>query len=228
MRPEQENAKIAEGRGKVYYWLADFFLTRPTHEGLRQALGTPLLQALGEVFSGEDDSVRWLTQLAEGLEPTSAEKIGQEHDGLFSAPVPGRYVPPYESCFTDRAYSANALGFGEMWGRTTTKVGEFYARNNFETKAVEIPPDHIGLELLFMHKLCEREAQALLHGEKDVAEQVRRKELEFLKKHLCLWLPSLFESISNATEKGFYFHVSRLAQEFAEQDAEYLTDAVSA
>ncbi len=218
-----ENIKVAEGRNRVYYWLAQFFLMKPTLNGLISALNPTLLLAIDEML-GESgaESLEWLNRFADNMDQEAVDNLAQRYDELFHIPIPGKYVPPYESCFSDALYSQSVSGYGEMWGRATSQVSEFYLRNGFESTVTGTPPDHVGLELLFLSKMCEREAQASGENNQGDARNLQGEEARFLSEHLYTWLPIFTDKVVKAGNSDFYSNICNLTLKFVEQDLEYL------
>lgn len=221
MQREQDDAKVANGRSKIYYWLAQFFLAKPTFNGLIQVLSPTLLEALEEIL-GEEQSIQRLKDSAKHLDQAKAEEVASEYDRLFKIPLPGRYIPPYESCFREGAYTDGAFRYGEMWGQTTMQVQEAYENNGFEPAVSDIPPDHIGLELLFMSKLCDLESQALTEKQNPDVKHWWKEQSKFLNEHLSTWTPDLADRIAKNSTNGFYSHIANIAKRFLQDDMDHL------
>ncbi|MCJ7764573.1 MAG: molecular chaperone TorD family protein, partial [Thiovulaceae bacterium] len=56
-------------------------------------------------------------------------------------------------------------------------------------KARVMSADHIGVELEFMHSLCDSELKALEDGEYKIAGEIAEIQYHFLKEHLLEWAP---------------------------------------
>jgi len=81
-------------------------------------------------------------------------------------------------------------------------------------------PDHITIELEFMHFLTFREVTAL-HHQQDRASYLRA-ERDFLERHLCAWVPRLGERMSPQQPHPFYAALAGLAEAFLAADLRYL------
>lgn len=79
-------------------------------------------------------------------------------------------------------------------------------------------PDHIGLELEFMHVLTYREAYARLHHGPDQVAQLREAQHAFLRDHLSRWVPVLARLVRRRTD-GIYRHLADLAAAWVAADA---------
>jgi len=87
--------------------------------------------------------------LADSVDPGAGRLLQADYDQLFVAPdhLP---VPPWESVYR----TSERLVFD--W--PTLQVRDEYRRMDIATTRPADPDDHVGLELLFMGILCEREA----------------------------------------------------------------------
>ena len=81
-------------------------------------------------------------------------------------------------------------------------------------------PDHITIELEFMHFVIFREVAAL-HHQRDRASYLRA-ERDFLERHLCAWVPRLAERLRRQQPPAFYGALTRLAEAFLAADLRYL------
>jgi DMSO reductase family type II enzyme chaperone len=81
-------------------------------------------------------------------------------------------------------------------------------------------PDHITIELEFMHFVIFREVAAL-HHQQDRTSYLRA-ERDFLERHLCAWVPRLRERLQRQQPPAFYAALTRLAEGFLAADLGYL------
>jgi TorA maturation chaperone TorD len=91
-------------------------------------------------------------------------------------------------------------------------------------KARVMAADHIGVELEFMHTLCDAQMQALEDDEGEIALEIAQIEYDFLKEHLLEWAPMFLLNIKSEAGTAFYFDVADLALEFLLSDFEYLSE----
>jgi len=87
-------------------------------------------------------------------------------------------------------------------------------------------PDHVTIELEFMHFLTFREVTAL-HHQQDRTSYLRA-ERDFLERHLCAWVPRLVERLRRQQPHPFYAALSRLAEAFLAADLRYLEGLLQA
>ena len=90
-------------------------------------------------------------------------------------------------------------------------------------KARVMSADHIGVELEFMHELCNSELKALEDGEEKIAGDIADIQYNFLKNHLLEWAPMYLLNVKSEAGTALYFDVADLALEFMLSDFEYLT-----
>jgi TorA maturation chaperone TorD len=91
-------------------------------------------------------------------------------------------------------------------------------------KARVMAADHIGVELEFMHTLCDAQMQALEDDEGEIALEIAQIEYDFLKEHLLEWAPMFLLNVKSEAGTAFYFDVADLALEFLLSDFEYLSE----
>lgn len=220
MNSNSESNDVTVGRGKIYYWFARFFLLSPTYQDLIRALHPQFLNILETSLSEEArQPLEHLTEFAAKLDTTATDQLRDKYYELFSIPIKGKYIPPYESCFRERI-AANTSGYGEIWNAASMKIKDFYIKNGFEPKTENTPPDHIGIELLFMSKMCELEAITEKRNEDYMT--LRKKELKFLSEHLYAWLPHFTQDLKGIEGSGFYANLAELTKIFVEHDMNYL------
>lgn len=110
-----------------------------------------------------------------------------------------RQLPPYESL--NNNYT-NAL-------KKRDNVHNFYLRVGLLTdEDLGLPPDHIGVEMIFMSYLIEGDL---------ISEQ-----REFLEKHLLNWAPRYLDMVALSVRTKFYKDIAELVKGFLISDYEGL------
>jgi len=87
-------------------------------------------------------------------------------------------------------------------------------------------PDHITIELEFMHFLTFREVAALHHGQDRTS--YLRAERDFLERQLCAWVPRLGERLRRQQPHPFYAALVRLIEAFLTADLRCLEGMLKA
>jgi DMSO reductase family type II enzyme chaperone len=103
--------------------------------------------------------------------------------------------------------------------RVMEELLRFY--NYFDLRLAEGQlPDHITVELEFMHYLASMEGESLAGGGDH--ESYRRAQGDFLERHLGRWLPVLREKTARQEPAPFFGKLVALADEFTRKDHDYL------
>ncbi len=100
---------------------------------------------------------------------------------------------------------------------------DFGYRVDYE-KARVVSPDHIGVELEFMHMLSDAEAKALEQEDEEAAKALAGEQKRFLKEHLLQFAPMYLINVAEQARTPFYKDAAKLALEFLLEDYEYLSE----
>lgn len=142
-----------------------------------------------------------------------------EYNRLFVGPV-HLPCPPYESVYRkDRS----ELEVGTVLGPSTLDTKRRYREAGLEiSNRFKDLPDHIAVELEFMHYLCSKELQA---EDPEEAEKFTRMQRAFLKLHLTSWIPAFTNNVTRSTTSSFYKKAAFVLKEFVDDEQEYLATA---
>jgi len=180
---------------------------------LYQVLSSAFYPPKGDMANVWDAMNRAAEGGAVGNEPELA-RLDLEYNRLFVGP--GRLpCPPYESVHrSDRP----EMELGTVLGPSTVEVKKAYA----EAGLVIGPdfkdlPDHIAVELEFMHFLCIKELESKADGAK-----WHQMQKEFVRSHLRLWVGSFTAKTITSTKSPFYRLAATLLDEFVKDETEYL------
>ena len=153
-----------------------------------------------------------------GSIPVDYIDLSVEYNRLFVGP--GKLpCPPYESVYrTDR----DAGEIGTLMGPSVWDVKNRYAEAGLEiSKDFRDYPDHVAVELEFMHFLCSREATAALSEDK---ENWRRREKEFLEIHLKSWAGVFSDKVLKSTDSQFYKTAASFLKEHIDDELAYFAE----
>ena len=78
-------------------------------------------------------------------------------------------------------------------------------------------PDHLSVELEFMHFLCYREAAAGSNDDGD-AQSYQLAQYDFSTRHLVNWIPGLADKVAHNAPDSLYARVLACAREFVLSD----------
>ncbi|MFH1141930.1 MAG: molecular chaperone TorD family protein [Chloroflexota bacterium] len=140
--------------------------------------------------------------------PESRTQLAVDYVKLFRGPVKAE-VYPYESLHTD----------GEAMGSSTIDVMERYREAGLAvSKDFKDLPDHVSVELEFMHYLCSMQLQCL--ERKDAAGELQFNLLRgsFLKEHLAKWVPGFADKILTSAASPFYSGLAKVTKEFINEE----------
>jgi putative dimethyl sulfoxide reductase chaperone len=126
----------------------------------------------------------------------SFEELAIDHARLFVGPF-ALLAPPYGSVYLD--------GERRLMGDSTLAAGECYHEVGLELAAgFNGTPDHIAVELEFMHFLVVKGLEAQAGGCLDRAQNFRQKQRAFLERHLAAWVPDFSRSVEEQAQTRFY------------------------
>ncbi|MEA2111034.1 MAG: molecular chaperone TorD family protein [Campylobacterota bacterium] len=86
-----------------------------------------------------------------------------------------------------------------------------------------VSSDHIGIELEFMHHLCEAQVKAEAQDDLSAIQELKSVQKEFLNKHLLQWAPMYLINLKYESRTPFYYDIAETTLEFILSDNEYLT-----
>lgn len=215
---QKDMAETAKERSNVYSLLATIFHKELTTPLLKQIKDPQFLNVLSEqgVQLGDDILKRSEDELIEDL--------AVEYTKLFLGP--GGHISPHESVHHERDDS----DWGRLWGKDTVAVKKFIETAGFEYKSEYTGlPDHVSVELEFMQRATEREAQAWEEKDSDGALYCLKMEKKFIDEHLVPWLPLFCDKVIKDAELSFYREMAKLTKGFIELEKEeidkYLSEA---
>jgi TorA maturation chaperone TorD len=140
-----------------------------------------------------------LEEIREELGLTAEEDAGEvlaEYSSLLA--YPGGIFPPVESLFPG----------GSGWDAPGA-VLEYYARAGLTlAEELQLPPDHLSLELLFVSYLIDSDKPDLLE--------------RFLEEHIMNWVPYYCDELAKQASTVFYRGVAKITKEFLEIEYEGL------
>jgi TorA maturation chaperone TorD len=209
----------AVSRSNCYGLLALVFRDVPTAEIVEQLRTTPLAEVLSHL--GHD-----ITQDLAGELEAVTKRLGEQYTQTFAGS--GHHVSLYAS--------VHHSGEGQLWGDSTVWVKQFIEttglsfRNNWGSI-----PDHIAIELELMQRLTAHEAQLWLsglsgpsHNNKNLDKQLCQclhVQEQFLRDHLCVWIPQFCERVLETSTSIFYREMVKLTKSVVLSDAEQVKAA---
>ncbi len=198
----KELADSARARSSIYELLATVFREEPTEAIIKELRGP----RLSGVFS--DMEVGLGEKFYNDPVPEVTESLILEFTRLFIGP--GNHISPHESVYVEAD-----SGAGGLWGAKTVEVKKLIESTglDYEPQYTGIP-DHISVELEFMHKLTELESNNWMQGDRKSATRCQSMQGQFLEQHLLRWTTPLYAAIIDQAELPFYREMAELLKTF--------------
>ncbi len=107
--------------------------------------------------------------------------------------------------------------------RTMEELVRFY--NYFGLKiGPGLMPDHVTVELEYMHYLSHQEAEARQNG--GDTDSFLRAQKDFLERHLCKWWPLALAAVERQRPQRFYRSLMTVIQRFLLADRRHLASVL--
>lgn len=87
-----------------------------------------------------------------------------------------------------------------------------------------VSADHIGVEMEFMHHLCEAQLAAMGEKDNEAVEELKEVQRSFLEKHLVRWAPLYLLNMKHEARTPLYYDAADMALEFLLSDFQYLDE----
>lgn len=194
-------------RGNCFKLLAVCFYEPEQDLFIEEQICQNLAALLKEVAPDAADAAN---KMSLALESNAQEQLNIDHASLFIGPFK-LLAAPYGSVF----YEKNR----QLMGETTTRVHQFYNDAGLIIDQKE-PPDHIAIELEFMHYLSLKEAEATSTGEQTTALTFRRMQVDFFQYALS-WIPDFCNAIRNGTGNSFYLALADCLEQFTNTASQF-------
>jgi putative dimethyl sulfoxide reductase chaperone len=132
----------------------------------------------------------------------------------------GSAAYPYESVYTSPARLI-------MQDARDQVLAAYRTKGLDKVKTLDVPEDHLGLELEFMGCLCRETQQALAQGDWPTVSASLQEQREFLAKHLLNWVPTFCVDVTKYAETDFYQAVSRMTNGYLRLDRDLLESLIA-
>jgi DMSO reductase family type II enzyme chaperone len=149
---------------------------------------------------------------------TNTDGLKRQYSGLFEVGSNGPPVPIREDLHRNQPAGVR---------EDIVRFYEFFGYGLEEKFAWA--PDHLSVELEFMHFLCFREAQTLEENE-EIADAVpyQLAQSDFAERHLCSWVSELAEKILQQQPDVLYGRLFAAMSEFLVKDYEWQQSTIDA
>jgi DMSO reductase family type II enzyme chaperone len=154
----------------------------------------------------------------EAVERLSADvdfdTFNSEFMGLFEVGNPQPSCPLYESLY---------VGAGQL--NTFREMVSFYNFFDLSVSKARERPDHLRIQLEFMHFLTFKEIQRA-HGGRENGSYLKASR-DFLDRHLNKWLPLLRQGVEEADGLEFYQGLTLLLEAFTREESKFLAQTLA-
>ena len=133
------------------------------------------------------------------------------------------HLVPYETFYTREDQMIETGG--------ANPVTDIYSAYDFIVDygvARVVSSDHIGVELEFMHHLCQAQIKATEEGDAESAADFQSAQHEFLNTHLLKWAPMYLINMKYESRTPLYYDAAEMTLEFILTDNELLSKAIPA
>lgn len=195
----------------LLYTVLSRLVSYPVTPDLLRLIGD--LDVPGPAGHGAAGELRRLREAvgALGGPDAAVEPLNREATRLFEGPGQPA-APPFGSFY---------LSGGTLMGPETAAVRRAYLDAGFlPDPSVNLPPDHLALELGFLGVLAERAGD----GADAEAASARRAWWDFIATHLAPWLALWQADLRRAESHEFYLGVAGFISEILEADLAWLDD----
>jgi putative dimethyl sulfoxide reductase chaperone len=163
-------------------------------------------------------SIRGYMDQPDLLSQEAWERLRWDYTRLFIGP--GRpLAPPWESVYRND----ERLHFSAE----TLEVRAAYRRHGLAIEGVgHEPDDHIGLELAFLHALCEAAMERAERADRPGLAAILEDQRVFLSGHLLKWVPDWTLDVVKSARTGFYRGMAELLNAYVALDRRNVEDAL--
>lgn len=188
-------------RGNCFKLLAACFYEPDKQLFLKEELCEKLELVLQGVSPEGEAAARKMQSFLKVLDQ---EELSIDHAVLFIGPFE-LTAAPYGSVYIEKKRT--------VMGESTVNVAGYYQEAGLSVDVKEVP-DHIAIELEFMHYLCIKEAAAARDNQIQDAQQLREQQRVFYFNALKPWTREFCEAMRAGTENGFYRNLADCLEYF--------------
>jgi len=154
---------------------------------------------------------------------TEAQKLLEEYLNPDFTNLSLLHLVPYETFYTRPDQMIETGG--------ANPVTDIYSAYDFLVDyevARVVSSDHIGIEMEFMHHLCEAQLKAFEESDHEAVQELIRVQHDFLNSHLLKWAPMYLINMKYESRTPLYYDAAEMALEFILSDNETLSALVAA
>lgn len=200
----QRNASIRSG---AYLILSNLF-NFPDPDFANKLTSGNIQQEMKRMFSELPYPLENQEILEKEFKIENYDEFQNSYIRTFEVAPGGPPCPLYEGLYYPdrRRIMEDLMRFYEHFGLKLSKPNEL--------------PDHISIELEFMHYLTYLESKALTLSKDPISFKLAQKD--FLDRHLVKWLPEITRKLAKCEAPDFYKALFVFLQEFLERDLNFI------
>ena len=223
--PPEGLASFLEARAFAYDILKRAFLQEPSEKFINLLIEGEIFQAFP--FADSNPALRKaidrIVQYLKRPEAPSRKKwetLHWDYTRMFIGPgkVP---APPWESIYRDPDHL--------YFSPETHEVRNAYRKYNLLPRDFgHEPDDHLGLELDFLHKLCEMAWEKAKRADETGLVEILNDHKAFLDEHPLKWVPDWTRDVVKSAETDFYKGMAQLLEAYLNLDREMIEELLEA
>ena len=220
----EETMFFLSARSYAYDLLKCVFLKEPSVKFLKLLIEGEMVQAFPFYESDTDlgkaiDTILNYFKQSDVTSKKGAQNLHWDYTRMFIGPGEVQ-APPWESIYRDM----ERLHFS----KETLKVRDAYRKYNLlHRRFGHDPDDHIGLELDFMHKLCEMAKEKTEGTDGKELLEILEDQKAFLEDHLLKWIPAWSKDVVKGAETDFYKGAAHLLNVYLRVDSKLLEQFIA-
>ncbi len=201
--------ETAMARSRIYGLLATVFRAEPDSAFLKALQDPDLSRIFSELSIELGDQLQGKSE-----QDDRSEQLAIEYTRLFLGPGP--HISAHESVFVEVDGDR-----GGLWGEKTGEVKKFIETAGlvYDSDYTGIP-DHVSVELEFLQKLAEWEADKWAEDDAENAVYCLKVQKKFLDEHLLKWAPELCDKVMDMADLPFYGEMAAVTKQFLEFEHE--------
>lgn len=204
-------AARARGRSHIYGLLSQIYIEEPSQGLLEKFQDSTFLQLLKQFGSDLEE------ELKIGPLDELVEELAIEYTRLFIGP--GKHIYPYESAYRRKDTDIS---------QTTSRQIEIFVKSHGLQYNPDFcqAPDHIGVEMAFMERATDAEAEAWGKDDGRNVMEILKVEKQFVDEHLVKWIPGFSDKVVKEGSLSFYREIAKLTKEYILLESREIKDLI--
>ena len=209
----QKNISDAASRSKCYEIFSELFYEPNKEELLSKKIIYNLADALKDLNPEAKQSAE---RMNNSINEYEGKQLIVEYSRLFLGPFKV-LAPPYGSVYIDSGRI--------LMGDSTLDIMHLYREAGlvFRDGFKEVP-DHITIELEFLHFITYQELSALHSNNNDDLKKYRKTQVLFINNFFGQWIFPFCEKILSNTKNSYYRSLAECLQQFTQSEMERINN----